>query len=237
MEGFSAARYESIVAGDDAASIARDIRRHIVSSLGADYHRAGPLRVYKALALAVRDRLIDDWIRTQRSTYDEQAKRVYYLSMEFLPGRFLVNSLINLGLVETARTALAELGYSLEELEAQEWDAGLGNGGLGRLASCYLSSAATLRLPFYGYGIRYDYGIFHQLIQDGAQVERPDNWLRLGNPWEFDRPEHLYEVKFDGRTEQRRDAEGRCASTGSTPPTSWPWRTTSSSLAIATATR
>ena len=209
MEGFSAARYQSIVAGDDAASIARDIRRHIVSSLGADYHRAGPLRVYKALALAVRDRLIDDWIRTQRSTYDEQSKRVYYLSMEFLPGRFLVNSLLNLGLVEAARAALAEFGFTLEELEAQEWDAGLGNGGLGRLASCYLSSAATLRLPFYGYGIRYDYGIFYQLIQDGAQVERPDNWLRLGNPWEFDRPEHLYEVKFGGRTESRHDVEGR----------------------------
>jgi len=209
MEGFSAASYQSIVAGDDATSLARDIRRHIASSLGADYHRAGPLRVYKALAYAVRDRLIDNWIRTQRSTYDEQSKRVYYLSMEFLPGRFLVNSLINLGLVDAARAALAGFGFTLEQIEEQEWDAGLGNGGLGRLASCYLSSAATLRLPFYGYGIRYDFGIFYQLIQDGAQVERPDNWLRLGNPWEFNRPENLYEVKFYGRTEPRRDAEGR----------------------------
>ena len=194
---------------DGAAGLARDIRRHVVSSLGADDRHIDAFRAYQALALSVRDRLIANWIRTQRQYYDLQTKRVYYLSMEFLPGRFLVNNLLNLGLVAAAREALQSLGLTLEEVEEVEWDAGLGNGGLGRLASCYLDSMANMRIPGYGYGIRYDYGIFYQLIQNGYQVERPDNWLRLGNMWEYDRPEHLYEVKFCGRSVSRIDAEGR----------------------------
>jgi len=196
-------------AADDAQTLARDIRRHVVSSLGADDRNIDAFRAYQALALSVRDRLIANWIRTQRRYYDLQTKRVYYLSMEFLPGRFLVNNLLNLGLLRAAREALQAFGLDLETVEEVEWDAGLGNGGLGRLASCYLDSMANLRIPGYGYGIRYDYGIFYQLIQNGYQVERPDNWLRLGNMWEYDRPEHLYEVKFFGRSVSRIDAEGR----------------------------
>jgi starch phosphorylase len=161
------------------------------------------------LAYSVRDRLLERWIRSQRLLHDTMAKRVYFLSLEFLPGRFLMNYLLSLNLVEDARTALQELGFDLEELEEIEWDAGLGNGGLGRLASCYLDSMACLRLPGYGYGIRYDYGIFHQVIENGYQREECDNWGRSGNPWEIRRREQLMDVRFYGRSECYADSNGR----------------------------
>jgi starch phosphorylase len=164
---------------------------------------------YVALAFAVRDRLIERWIRTQDRYYEVDAKRVYYLSLEYLIGRTLGNSLINLDLVYECEQALAEIGYRLEDLREAEWDAGLGNGGLGRLAACFLDSLATLGYPAYGYGLRYDYGIFHQRIVDGAQVEVADSWLRYGNPWEIARPGDRFRVRFSGRVEEGADAQGR----------------------------
>ncbi|MFZ7125464.1 MAG: glycogen/starch/alpha-glucan phosphorylase [Desulfobacterales bacterium] len=194
---------------DTVAGLKRDIIRHIVSSLGLDYARRSEYNYYHGLALAVRDRLIDQWIRTQRSYYEAQSKRVYYLSMEYLPGKSLLNNLHCLGIYEEAGKALAEFGLRLEDVAEVEWDAGLGNGGLGRLASCYLDSMATKRVSGYGYGIRYDYGMFHQVIENGAQVEHPDNWTQRGNPWEYDRGRFLYDVNFFGRVHAWTDDRGR----------------------------
>jgi starch phosphorylase len=165
-------------------------------------------RYFQGLAYSVRDRLISLWIETQRAYYDAMVKRVYYLSMEFLPGRFLMNYLVNMRMDEATRPVVESLGFSLDDLEEQEWDAGLGNGGLGRLASCYMDSMATLRIPGYGYGIMYDYGIFHQTIVGGWQEEHCDNWRRHGSPWEIVRRENLYDVHFYGRTESYEDARG-----------------------------
>jgi starch phosphorylase len=162
-----------------------------------------------ALAMTVRDRLVERWIATRRAYYDRpDTKRVYYLSLEFLIGRTLGNSLINLGLYDECYQALYELGYDLEEIRDLEEEAGLGNGGLGRLAACFLDSMATLELPGYGYGIRYDYGMFHQRIRNGYQLEEPDDWLRLGNPWEVARPEDTFRVQFYGRSEHYVDEQG-----------------------------
>jgi len=194
---------------DSLEGLKKDVIRHIVSSLGSDYTRVLPYNYYHGLALAVRDRLIDQWIKTQRSYYDESAKRVYYLSLEYLPGKSLLNNLHCLGLYDTAAKAMEEFGLDLEDLAEIEWDAGLGNGGLGRLASCYLDSIATLNVPGYGYGIRYDYGIFHQVIDKGGQVERPDNWMRTGDPWEFSRGQYLVPIKFYGRVIEYKDEQGR----------------------------
>jgi glycogen phosphorylase len=180
--------------------------------LAKDQYSATPLDHYKSLALAVRDRLFAQWSQTQQAYYKAGAKRVYYLSLEFLMGRAMTNALVNMGLDGPAHEAMRALGLTLEELEAFESDAGLGNGGLGRLAACFLDSMATLQLPAYGYGIRYEYGIFYQRIVDGWQVETPDNWLRYGNPWEIERPENLYPVRFYGRVQGRDDGRGglRC---------------------------
>lgn len=164
---------------------------------------------FMGLAYSIRDRLVERWLRSQRSLYDTMAKRVYFLSLEFLPGRFLMNYLLSLDLLEEARSALQELGFDLDELEEEEWDAGLGNGGLGRLASCYMDSIACMQLPGYGYGIRYDYGIFHQIIEDGYQKEECDNWVRNGSPWEIQRRDRVVPVRFYGRSESYRDHNGR----------------------------
>ena len=194
---------------ETVAGLKRDIIRHIVSSLGLDYARRGEYNYYHGLALAVRDRMIDQWIRTQRSYYEDQSKRVYYLSMEYLPGKSLLNNLHCLGIYDEAKQALADFGLKLEDVAEVEWDAGLGNGGLGRLASCYLDSMATRGVSGYGYGIRYDYGMFHQVMENGAQVERPDNWTQRGNPWEYDRGRFLHEVRFFGRVHAWEDDQGR----------------------------
>jgi starch phosphorylase len=137
------------------------------------------------------------------------ARFVSYLSAEFLPGPHLANNLLNLGIMEPVRQALAELGLNLDEILEEEEEPGLGNGGLGRLASCYLDSLASLEIPAFGYGIRYEFGIFDQVVKDGWQVEITDKWLRFGNPWEIPRPEIAYEVKFGGHTESYNNAEGR----------------------------
>jgi starch phosphorylase len=157
----------------------------------------------------VRDRLVERWFKTQNAYYFADTKRVYYLSLEFLMGRALLNNIVNLGALPAYREALAELGLDLDRLAEEEREPGLGNGGLGRLAACFLDSAATLGLPFYGYGIRYDYGIFQQRVIDGYQVEAPDHWLRLGNPWEIARPSILLPVQFYGTTRQRHDELGQ----------------------------
>lgn len=157
------------------------------------------------VALTIRDRLINKWIETQQAYYKKDVKRVYYLSLEFLIGRTLGNSLVNLDLLDSTHQALHDLGYEMEMLREIEFDAGLGNGGLGRLAACFMDSLATLEIPAYGYGIRYEYGIFFQRIIDGYQVETADNWLRYGNIWEIERPEFLYIVRFYGRVEQHYD--------------------------------
>jgi len=164
---------------------------------------------YMALSYAVRDRMLQRWNSTA-SAYTQQGSRtVAYLSAEFLMGPYLGNNLINLGIHDTARQAVAELGLDLDELLRQEDEPGLGNGGLGRLAACFIDSLATLQVPCMGYGIRYEYGIFHQEIVDGWQVERTDKWLRFGNPWEIVRPEWAAEVKFGGHTERYTDEQGR----------------------------
>ncbi len=178
-------------------------------SIAKDQFTATEFDAYQGLAYAVRDRLMERWFRTQSTYYQQDAKRVYYLSLEFLMGRALLNNVVSLGAKNAYTEALEQLGFSLEHLADSEWDAGLGNGGLGRLAACILDAAATLELPFYGYGIRYEYGIFMQKILDGRQVEFPDAWLRYGNPWEIQRPDAIFPVRFHGRTQPGTDAEGR----------------------------
>jgi starch phosphorylase len=177
-------------------------------SVAQDQHTARDFDVYQALARAVRDRLMERWFKTQNTYYHRDVKRVYYLSLEFLMGRSLLNNILNLGAEDAYTKAMEEIGFRMEDIAQQEWDAGLGNGGLGRLAACILDAAATLELPFYGYGIRYEYGIFQQKILDGSQVEFPDGWLRYGNPWEIRRPDVIFPVRFYGRTQGRTDDKG-----------------------------
>ena len=195
--------------GMDVESLKESFVHNLEFALAKDEYSATDHDNFKSLALTVRDRLFERWIETQQSYYNRKAKRVYYLSLEFLMGRALGNAIINLGLEDGASRAMQELGYRLEALEDWEYDAGLGNGGLGRLAACFLDSMATLALPAYGYGIRYEFGIFFQRIRGGAQVETPDNWLRYGNPWEVERPEYLYPVHFYGQVSQRTEADGK----------------------------
>jgi len=198
--------------GMDADSLKAGILRHLEFTLGElPRHVDSDWEPYLSVALAVRDRLMERWIRTQDAYYENDAKRIYYMSLEFLMGRTLGNSLVNLGLLEPCQQALADLAYDFERIREAEWDAGLGNGGLGRLAACFLDSLATLELPSYGYGLRYDYGIFHQRIVNGAQLETPDGWLRYGNPWEIARTGDHFRVRFGGRVNQHLDAAGRLA--------------------------
>jgi starch phosphorylase len=201
--------YEAPALGMDDNALALDIRRYFGTFLGRDRRCRSSHYPYQALALALRDRLMERWKRTRYAYEESDAKQAYYLSLEFLMGRSLNNALLNLGLDETIEPALRRLGLEIEELLDVEHDAGLGNGGLGRLAACFLDSCATLQLPVTGYGIRYEYGMFRQHIDNSRQVEEPDHWLRDGNPWELERPEHMRRVQFHGRTETYADAEGR----------------------------
>lgn len=206
---------ESIINPEDSKEpqqILADIKRHIVTTAGNDFQPPRKDTYYKGLAYTVRDHLMRQWIASQRDFYDQKAKRVYYLSMEYLPGRFMMNYIVNMQMEDNVMEALNGFEFTLEEMEEEEWDAGLGNGGLGRLASCYMDSMATLNIPAYGYGLRYDYGIFHQTIEDGYQVEHCDNWVRHGNPWEVDRKGFLYEVNFYGNTETYTDVLGHIRS-------------------------
>jgi starch phosphorylase len=191
-------------------ALKRAIADHVTYTLARDRHSATPRDVYMSTAWTLRDRLAERWAATQAGYERDDVKRVYYLSLEFLMGRALGNAALNLGLEGATDEALEELGYRLEQVEELEPDAGLGNGGLGRLAACYLDSMATLELPGYGYGIRYEHGIFRQrLDEQGRQVELPDYWLQDDNPWEIARPDRTYTVKFYGRVEGEPDERDR----------------------------
>ncbi|XP_043930242.1 glycogen phosphorylase, liver form [Protopterus annectens] len=193
-----------IVGVENVAEIKKGFNRHLHFTLVKDRNVATPRDYYFALAHTVRDHLVGRWIRTQQYYYEKDPKRIYYLSLEFYMGRTLQNTMINLGLQNACDEAIYQLGLDIEELEEVEEDAGLGNGGLGRLAACFLDSLATLGLAAYGYGIRYEYGIFNQKIKDGWQVEEADDWLRHGNPWEKARPEYMLPVHFYGRVENTK---------------------------------
>ena len=192
----------------NSETIKRSIIHHLLSFQGRDPERAGPLDICQALSYTMRDILVEKWIETQKAYYEKRKKRVYYLSLEFLIGRSLTNAMINLGIVDDVKKALADLGYDLSEIAGQEEDAGLGNGGLGRLAACFMDSIATLKIPAYGYGIKYEYGLFNQQLIDGAQVEAPDNWLRYGTPWAFERSMPIFPVHFYGNTTTYQDEHG-----------------------------
>ena len=197
--------FEHEKVGFDTDSVKHSLSNGLTYSVGKDTITATNRDRFFAAAYMVRNRLIDRWMETMRSYYINDTKRVYYFSLEFLMGRTLMNSVHNLGFDQQFREACSELGIDLDDVREIEPDAALGNGGLGRLAACFLDSMATLSLPGYGYGIRYEYGMFAQRIEDGRQVEHPDNWLRYGNPWEFPRPEVLHQVKFHGHVVQYED--------------------------------
>ncbi|MBC7963947.1 MAG: glycogen/starch/alpha-glucan phosphorylase [Steroidobacteraceae bacterium] len=197
--------------GMDVLELVNDFRRYYTHSLGRDRHCRSAHYAYQALVLILRERLLERWKQTRYAYEESDCKQASYLSLEFLMGRALGNAMLNLGLEEDTTLALQCLGMELEELAESEHDAGLGNGGLGRLAACFLDSCATLQLPVTGYGIRYDYGMFRQQIVKGEQVEEPDHWLRDGNPWEIERPEYTQRVSFGGHTEYHRDGAGRLA--------------------------
>ena len=187
-------------------TFAEDLARHFHFSLGRDKVQDSHLYLYNALAITIRDRLVAQWRKT-RATNSHQ-RRVGYISLEFLMGRTLNNAILNLDLDDTVRDALKGYCCDLEDVEQAEHDAGLGNGGLGRLAACFLDSCASLSLPVIGYGIRYEYGMFHQKIKNGNQVEHPDNWLRNGNPWEIAAPEKAIRVKFFGQVDVINNRNG-----------------------------
>lgn len=195
--------------GMDTLSLREDFRRHFTHSLGRDRRCRSAHYAFEALALTLRDRLMERWRNTRYAYEEADARQAYYLSLEYLIGRSLGNAMLNLGLTDPAVRALHQLGIDLEEVAEAEHDAGLGNGGLGRLAACFLDSCATLQLPVRGYGLRYEYGMFRQEIENGEQVEEPDHWLRNGNPWELERPEYTLRVHFGGRSELVRDDDGR----------------------------
>ncbi|MDX1641057.1 MAG: glycogen/starch/alpha-glucan phosphorylase, partial [Balneolaceae bacterium] len=210
--------------GMNVDSFREDIEQHLRYTLSKDNYSATDWDNYRSVVLAVMDRLHERWIDTQQGYYDDDVKRVYYLSMEYLIGRLLDNMLINLGLQDVAAEAMENVGLDYDKVREAEWDAGLGNGGLGRLAACFLDSMATLGIPATGYGIRYDYGIFYQSIQDGYQIEKPDLWLRYGNPWDIVRPKIQYNVPFYGNSRAYHDEDGELQ---------FEWKNTHDVLAIA----
>jgi starch phosphorylase len=193
----------------DAASIRDSFVNHLQHTQGKHPRAATPLDHFVSVARTARDRMFDRWTRTWQQRFVEKPKIVYYLSMEYLLGRLLEDSLINIGILEETRAALAELGIDLDTILHEEPDPGLGNGGLGRLAACFLDSLATLGIAAMGYGIRYEYGIFGQEIVGGQQNEAPDLWLQFGSPWDVARPERIYDVHFGGRVIHYTSSAGR----------------------------
>jgi glycogen phosphorylase len=193
----------------DPEQFRRDLLNHLLYTCVKERSDAGAVDLYRAMAHTVRDRLVQRWLATQRTYLERDVKRVHYLSSEFLTGRSLGLCLVNLGLYGAAEQLVSEWGYDLGDVLEAEGDPGLGNGGLGRLAACFMDSLATLELPAVGYGIRYEFGIFEQRIEAGQQVENSDNWLQYGNPWELPRHDRMQVVRFYGKTEARRDDSGR----------------------------
>ncbi len=205
----------SSVASPDSPALAAGpsaLRDQVVAKLnyavGKTMSGASERDWFVSAALTVRDRILEGWRDSYNTTNKAQTKRVYYMSLEFLIGRLLFDGLTNLGMVDDMREALASLGVDLDRLRAIEPDAALGNGGLGRLAACFMESMATLGVPAYGYGIRYENGLFRQVVKDGWQLEYPENWLANGNPWEFERPEIAYDVGFGGSVETLHAPDG-----------------------------
>ncbi|MCU7958496.1 MAG: glycogen/starch/alpha-glucan phosphorylase [gamma proteobacterium symbiont of Bathyaustriella thionipta] len=192
----------------DAKSLRVDFEHYLTHHLG---HFLGcrPVYIYQAVALTTRDRLMSSWRNTWREFVQPGTRRAWYMSLEFLMGRALGNHLLNLDLEDSSREALGHCALKLEEIADEEADAGLGNGGLGRLAACFMDSCARLQLPIVGYGLRYEYGMFHQFLEDGFQFEEPDHWLRDGNPWELERPEYTQRVHFGGHTEYFHDQDNQ----------------------------
>jgi glycogen phosphorylase len=200
--------FDTPALGMDKKSIIYDFKNYYGNHLAQDRGDASGHYLYTSLAITLRDRLFERMKNTQHTYTKTKCKQAYYLSMEFLMGRAMGNAALNLGLDDVSAKAMHDLGLNFEELTELEHDAGLGNGGLGRLAACFIDSCATLQLPVTGYGIRYEYGMFQQSIEDGNQVEMPDHWLRDGNPWELERPEFTQRVKFGGHTEFRKNSHG-----------------------------
>ncbi len=197
-----------ILTQSDPETLAAEILRALKYRVGKDMSVATPYDWLTASIKVVRDRIIDHWIESTKEAYDQQEKRVYYLSLEFLIGRLMRDAFSNLGLLDDMRAALKSLGVELDVIAGLEPDAALGNGGLGRLAACFMESMATVDIPAHGYGIRYANGMFRQEISDGWQVELPETWLDHGNPWEFERRERSFEVGFGGHVESITDKEG-----------------------------
>ena len=193
---------------DDIDEIKSAVLAKLALDLGKDASVATERDWFVAAALTIRDRIVHRWLAVERASYAQGRKRVYYLSLEFLIGRLLADVLWNLGCTETFRAALGDLGVDLNRLRAAEPDAALGHGGLGRLAACFMESMASLGIPAYGYGIRYDHGMFRQVIRDGWQQEYPEEWLSFGNPWEFARPEAIYDIQFGGSVETTTSPTG-----------------------------
>ena len=191
------------------AAVKRDFRDNLFYMQGKFPALATQKDYYLALAYTVRDRLLQRWISTAEAYTKEGSRTVAYFSAEFLMGPHLGNNLVNLGIYDQVKQAVSELGLDFDMLLAQEEEPGLGNGGSGRLAACFLDSLATLKIPSLGYGIRYEYGIFEQEIVDGWQVERTDKWLRFGTPWDLVRPEWAVEVSLGGHTERSDGGAGR----------------------------
>ncbi len=194
--------------GLDKKDFVADFKRYYSHRLGRDELCRSPHYAYEALSLAVSDRLIERWKKTYNTYREQDCKKAFYISMEFLMGRTLSNAMLNLGITNTVEKALYDLGLDLEELIDSEPDAGLGNGGLGRLAACFIDSCASLQLPVTGYGLRYEFGMFAQTVENGEQIEKPDHWLRNGNVWEIERPEYTVRIKFGGHTEKHVDEDG-----------------------------
>jgi starch phosphorylase len=209
MSGAPEVEVENDRTGMSVTALRRAVIDHLRYTRAKNERTATLLDINHAIAHATRDRLVHRWIRTQATYYEQDVKRIYYLSAEYLLGRQLPANLLNLGLYDLSEAQLDKDGVSMDGVFAQEPDPGLGNGGLGRLAACFMDSLATLELPAIGYGIRYEFGIFRQEIEDGWQVEHPDEWLRHGNPWEIARPESMVKVCFGGRVEHWNDADGR----------------------------
>ncbi|MDD1475020.1 glycogen/starch/alpha-glucan phosphorylase, partial [Dolichospermum sp. ST_sed4] len=199
---------ESVRTGCQMASIKQDFIDNLVCIQGRFHPSASPNDYYMALAYTVRDRLMNHWTKTAKTYFENASRTICYLSAEFLLGPQLGNNLNNLNIYSQVKQCMEEMGIDLNELLGQEPEPGLGNGGLGRLAACYMDSLATLNIPAIGYGIRYEFGIFNQDINNGWQVENTDKWLSYGNPWELARPEISFDIKLGGHTEKYTDTNG-----------------------------
>lgn len=210
--------------GMNKESLREDIKLHLRHTLAKDEYSRTNWDKYRSVVLTLLDRLHDKWITTQQHYHKTGAKRVYYLSMEYLIGRLLDNMVVNLDIQQEIADACADVGLDYDEIRSAEWDAGLGNGGLGRLAACFLDSMATIGIPATGYGLRYDYGIFYQTIENGYQIEKPDLWLRYGNPWDIVRPKIQYPVHFYGHQHMVPNKTGG---------TEYSWDNTEKVLAVA----